>query len=209
MRYLITNKTICFLLFASFTILTSCTSLGVKAPETTEFSVPIKSETPANVGKERHVEKNSSSVAILPENLWQRLFSLYKLPTIENERIQAEINWYSKHPEYLERVQKNAAPYLFHIVNEIEKRDIPGELALLPIVESAYRPFAYSHGRAAGLWQFIPSTGLAFGLQQTWWYDGRRDVFASTNAALTYLTKLSKRFNNDWFLALTCYNACL
>lgn len=207
MRYLITNKTICFLLFASFTILTSCTSLGVKAPETTEFSVPIKSETPANVGKERHVEKNSSSVAILPENLWQRLFSLYKLPTIENERIQAEINWYSKHPEYLERVQKNASPYLFHIVNEIEKRDIPGELALLPIVESAYRPFAYSHGRAAGLWQFIPSTGRAYGLKQTWWYDGRRDVYASTNAALTYLKKLSKRFDNDWFLALAGYNA--
>ncbi|HAI96670.1 MAG TPA: lytic transglycosylase, partial [Methylococcaceae bacterium] len=103
--------------------------------------------------------------------------------------------------------QENAAPYLFHVVNEIEKRGIPGELALLPVVESAYRPFAYSHGRAAGLWQFIPSTGKAFGLKQTWWYDGRRDVYASTNAALNYLTKLSKRFNNDWLLALAGYNA--
>ena len=93
------------------------------------------------------------------------------------------------------------------IVNEIEKRGLPGELALLPIVESAYKPFAYSHGRAAGLWQFIPSTGIAYGLKQTWWYDGRRDVYASTNAALTYLTKLSKRFDDDWFLALAGYNA--
>jgi len=207
MRHLIINKTISFLLFTSFTILISCTPSQVRPPETTKFIPAIKLDTAANRSIEKHIDKKPSSATIVPENVWQRLFSLYKLPVIENERIQAEINWYSKHPEYLKRVQKNAAPYLFHIVNEIEKRGIPGELALLPIVESAYRPFAYSHGRAAGLWQFIPSTGRAFGLKQTWWYDGRRDIYASTNAALTYLTKLSKRFNNDWFLALAGYNA--
>lgn len=140
-------------------------------------------------------------------NIWPRLIALYQLPPIDNARVQAHINWYSKHPSYLARVQKNAEPYLYFIVNEIEKRNIPGELALLPVVESAFRPFAYSHGRAAGLWQFIPSTGRAFGLQQDWWYDGRRDVYSSTHAALEYLSQLSKRFNNDWLLALASYNA--
>lgn len=207
MRHLITNKTLSFILFASFTLLTSCTPLQVKPPETTRFTSTIQPDTVVSQQIEKNLETSSSSTPTLPENLWQRLFSLYQLPVIDNKRIQAEINWYSKHPDYIQRVQKNATPYLFHIVNEIEKRGIPGELALLPIVESAYRPFAYSHGRAAGLWQFIPSTGRAFGLKQTWWYDGRRDVYASTNAALTYLTKLSKRFNNDWFLALAGYNA--
>lgn len=207
MHYLITNKTIRFLLFASFSALIACTPPQLRPPEATKFNTPIKPEMAVASVVDVPLKQPTVDVPAVPVNLWQRLFSLYKLPAIDNKRVQAEINWYSKHPEYLDRVQKNATPYLFHIVNEIEKRGVPGELALLPIVESAYRPFAYSHGRAAGLWQFIPSTGEAFGLKQTWWYDGRRDVYASTNAALTYLSKLSKRFNDDWFLALAGYNA--
>lgn len=207
MRYLITNKTISFLLFASFTILISCTPIQLKPTPTAELNPSTEAQSLASSSTIEAVQKTSSSNVNLSENLWSRLFSLYQFPAIENDRIQAEIDWYSKHPDYLIRVQQNAKPYLFHIVNEIEKRGLPGELALLPIVESAYKPFAYSHGRAAGLWQFIPSTGVAYGLKQTWWYDGRRDVYASTNAALTYLTKLSKRFDDDWFLALAGYNA--
>lgn len=207
MQHLITNKMIRFFLFASFSALISCSSPSVRPPGITKFTSPANPITQAAVHGKNKISKAPTVAPVLTDSLWQRLFSLYKLPAVDNKRVQAEIDWYSKHPEYLLRIQKNATPYLFHIVNEIEKRNIPGELALLPVVESAYQPFAYSHGRAAGLWQFIPSTGEAFGLEQTWWHDGRRDVYASTGAALTYLTKLSKRFNNDWFLALAGYNA--
>jgi len=174
-------------------MLISCASQEIRPPEDKKFNSADNNA--------QHVVKG------LPADIWQRLFSLYQLPVIENDRIQAEIDHYSKHPEYFARIQKNAAPYLYYIVNEVEKHNMPGEIALLPVVESAFRPFAYSHGRAAGLWQFIPSTGKYFGLKQTWWYDGRRDVVASTDAALTYLNRLSTRFDDDWLLALAAYNA--
>ncbi len=201
MLHLITNKMIKFLLFISFFMLISCTSPEIRPPEQPEFTSTIKSSSAISSTTTKTPAVTAST------SLWLRLFSLYQFPQIQNERIQAEIAWYSKHPAHLNRIQKNAAPYLYHIVNEIEQRGIPGELALLPAIESAYRPFAYSHGRAAGLWQFIPSTGRAFGLQETWWYDGRRDVYTSTSAALRYLTQLSNRFENNWFLALAGYNA--
>jgi membrane-bound lytic murein transglycosylase D len=102
---------------------------------------------------------------------------------------------------------RRADPFLYYILEEAEKRDLPTELVLLPIVESAYQPFAYSHGRAAGIWQFIPSTGRYYGLKQNWWYDGRRDIYASTQAALNYLESLNKQFKGDWMLALAAYNS--
>ncbi len=215
MQYLITNKIIRFFLFVSFTALSSCSLLTFKPKIHAKPGTASKVEINQPASHSIYKKKAASQIAPLPtepsltskNKLWQRLFALYQLPAIDNKRIQTHINWYLKHPEYLARVQKNAEPYLYFIVNEVEKRQIPGELALLPIVESAFRPFAYSHGRAAGLWQFIPSTGRAFGLEQNWWYDGRRDVYSSTHAALTYLTKLSKRFDNDWLLALASYNA--
>src|SRR5690554_2321398 len=120
-------------------------------------------------------------------------------------RVLAQMNWYRRHPQYMDRVAKRASRYMFHVVEEIERRGLPGELALLPIVESAYDPFAYSHGRASGMWQFIPGTARHFGLENNWWYDGRRDLIASTDAALTYLTQLNRRFD-DWHLALASYN---
>jgi membrane-bound lytic murein transglycosylase D len=120
--------------------------------------------------------------------------------------VQREWEWYVAHPEYLERVQERARPYLHYILNEVQARGLPGELALLPVVESAYQPFAYSPGRASGIWQFIPSTGRHFGLKQTWWYDGRRDIMASTEAALDYLAQLNSEFDGDWELALAAYN---
>ncbi|PHS72153.1 MAG: lytic transglycosylase [Cycloclasticus sp.] len=207
MQYLITNKLIKFLLFVSFFMLISCSQAELRPPKDAELKSIEPLKTVSAVNTDTDLAEAMPSIAKEEINLWQRLFSLYQLPAIENKRVQAEINWYKNHPEYLQRVQKNAVPYLYFVVSEIEKRGIPGELALLPIVESAYRPFAYSHGRAAGLWQFIPSTGKYFGLEQNWWYDGRRDVYASTHAALKYLTQLSKRFDNDWLLALASYNA--
>lgn len=126
---------------------------------------------------------------------------------IDNPRIQAQVDWYTRNQEYLDRAFNRSARYLYHVVNEIEKRKLPMELALLPFVESAYDPFAYSHGRASGLWQFIPGTGRMYGLHQNWWYDGRRDVLASTKSALDYLDYLNRLFDGDWLHALASYNS--
>ncbi len=142
-----------------------------------------------------------------PDDLWARMRHRFDMQPVVNQRVAAELAYYSRHPRYMDRVAERATPYLYHIVSELEARDMPAELALLPIVESAYQPFAYSHGRAAGIWQFIPGTGRHFGLKQTWWYDGRRDVIASTEAALTYLESLHQLFDDDWELALAAYNA--
>ncbi len=125
----------------------------------------------------------------------------------QTSRIDVQLKWFANNPDYLERVNKRGSRYLYHIVGEIEKRDIPMEFALLPIVESAYDPFAYSHGRASGIWQFIPATGAFMGLQRDWWYDGRRDIVASTDAALNLLERLHSRLGNDWLLALAAYNS--
>jgi len=145
--------------------------------------------------------------AVAHVTVWDRLFSLYALPEIDNDRVEHEVQRYLKHPEYLAKIQRRAAPYLHYIVEEIESKQIPGELALLPVVESAFIPKALSKSKASGLWQFMPATGRLFGLKQNWWYDGRRDVHTSTKAATSYLKQLSKSFDGDWFLALASYNA--
>ena len=121
--------------------------------------------------------------------------------------VKQELAWFAKYPDYMQRVMRRADPFLYYILEEAEKRNLPTELVLLPIVESAYQPFAYSHGRAAGIWQFIPSTGRSYGLKQNWWYDGRRDIYASTQAALNFLENLNKLFKGDWMLALAAYNS--
>lgn len=142
------------------------------------------------------------------DDLWVRLRAGYGLDlAIENDRIRVQRDWYARHPQYFTRVTTRSERYLHYIIEQAEARDMPLELALLPIVESAFDPFAYSHGRAAGPWQFIPSTGDYFGMQRTWWEDQRRDILKSTNAALDYLQKLSNRFDGDWLLALASYNA--
>ncbi len=125
----------------------------------------------------------------------------------DNQRIKVQRDWYSRNQAYITRVLTRAEPYIYHILDETVERNLPSELALLPIVESAFDPFAYSHGRAAGIWQFIPGTGKAYGLKQTWWYEGRRDPVASTEAALNYLERLNKQFDGDWMLALASYNS--
>lgn len=140
-------------------------------------------------------------------NLWDRVRDGFGITPQINRRIQQEIEWYAKHPAYLAKVSERAEKYLHFVVEEIEKRNMPMELALLPIVESAFDPFAYSTGQAAGMWQVIPGTGTMLGLKQNWWYDGRRDVMASTEAALTYLEQLYRQVGDDWLLALAAYNS--
>ncbi len=140
-------------------------------------------------------------------DLWDKIVALYQFPTIRNKRIEAEKKWFLRNPDYFYRVSKRAEPFLYLIVEQIQQRNLPGELALIPIIESAFQPYAYSPSRAAGIWQFVPQTGKHFGLKQNWWYDGRRDIFAATHAALDYLQQLYQRFDNDWLLALAAYNS--
>lgn len=123
-----------------------------------------------------------------------------------NDRISKHTSWYSQHSGYLQQVAERARPYLYHIVSQLSANHLPAELALLPIVESAYQPTALSPKSAAGLWQFIPSTGLDFDLSQNEHYDARLDIEASTQAAIRFLTQLKNHFNGDWLLALAAYN---
>ena len=142
------------------------------------------------------------------DNVWTRLVDNFALPECSgHESALKWADWYADHDEYMARVMKRAQPWIYFIAEELEARGMPGELALLPVVESAYDPFAYSSGRALGTWQFIASTGKQYGLRQDWWYDGRRDVWASTHAALDYLEHLNKKFDGDWLLALAGYNS--
>jgi membrane-bound lytic murein transglycosylase D len=124
----------------------------------------------------------------------------------DHHAVDLELHWYAANPEYLQRAFGRADLYLYHIVTELERRGMPLELALLPVVESAFEPYAYSRARASGLWQFIPGTGSKYGLKQDWWYDGRRDIVESTRAALDYLQSLHDEFNGDWLLAIAAYN---
>jgi membrane-bound lytic murein transglycosylase D len=140
-----------------------------------------------------------------PSDLWQRLRQGFAIPDLDNKLVQQHMAYYAARPEYLQRVFDRSRLYLYHIVEEIEKRGLPTELALLPMVESAFNPMAYSRAHASGLWQFIPGTGRRFELKQNWWYDGRRDIVDSTTAALDYLTKLYE-MHGDWQLALASYN---
>lgn len=142
-----------------------------------------------------------------PSDLWERLRRGFAMPDVEHPRIDSHLAFYARHPDYMARVAVRAERYLYYIVAELERRELPLELALLPIVESAYDPYAYSHGRAAGLWQFIPGTARMYGLQQDWWHDQRRDVKESTRAALDFLEDLAAAFDGDWMLALAGYNA--
>ena len=150
----------------------------------------------------------SPEAAVVEKDLWAKLRSGFALNhDVDNERVRDQLNWYASHPGYIDRVVERGSRYLYYILKQTEKRGLPAEYALLPVVESAFDPFAYSHGRAAGLWQFIPSTGKHFGLRQSWWHDERRDVVAATDAALTYLERLANRFDGDHTLALAAYNS--
>ena len=139
-------------------------------------------------------------------SIWTRINNGYKMKEKPSRRIRNFEKWYSKRPEYFQRMLERSEKYLFYVVGEVEKRNMPMEIALLPMIESAYNPIATSRQKAAGMWQFIPSTGKIYGLEQNWWVDDRRSVINATNAALNYLEKLHKEFGT-WELALASYNA--
>jgi membrane-bound lytic murein transglycosylase D len=159
---------------------------------------------------ERQVLADANTVAKLDrtqptDDLWQRLRRGFAMPDIRSPLVDERTRWYVANQDYLQRVFERSRRYLFHIVEQLQKRNLPTELALVPMFESAFNPMAYSRSHASGLWQFIPGTGKRYDLQQNMWYDGRRDVVASTNAALDYLQDLYE-MHGHWHLALASYN---
>jgi membrane-bound lytic murein transglycosylase D len=140
------------------------------------------------------------------DDLFDRMRAGFAFDEVQEPAIDQQLAWFKNNPDYLERCFQRGQRYMYHVITEVESRGMPLEFALLPVVESAYEPFAYSVSNAAGLWQFIPGTGVRFGLKQNWWYDGRRDVIESTRAALDYLQALHDQFDGDWLLAIAAYN---
>jgi membrane-bound lytic murein transglycosylase D len=149
--------------------------------------------------------EDPEDVPLADPDLWHRIRVGFSLEPLDSALVHEHEAWYSSRPEYIKRFVGRGSLYLHHIVEQVEKRKMPMEIALLPVVESAFTPRAYSTAKASGLWQFIPSTGKNYGLKQDWWQDNRRDVIAATDAALNYLQRLHDMFNS-WELALAAYN---
>jgi len=183
------------------------TENAVTAPKPTATEPAVdKSPPPSAEAKTENPEADTPPVK-QHADLWGRIRAGFSMKKLDNSRVALHERWFASNPAYMERMTERAKLYLYHIAEEVEKRGIPMEIALLPAIESAYKPYAYSRARASGLWQFIPSTGRLYGLKMNWWYDGRRDVLASTQAALDYLEKLYSDFDGNWHLALAAYNA--
>ncbi|HWJ04676.1 MAG TPA: LysM peptidoglycan-binding domain-containing protein [Steroidobacteraceae bacterium] len=202
--------------FACVPLLATALLAGCATTDSTYSSLPPAPEHPAD---RPALDRNTvtipgpglaHTVPHLPpdqyEDILDRIRDGYALPDVQHFAVDREVELYRSRPDFLDRTFKRGSRYLHYIVTEIEKRGMPLELALLPVVESAFNPVAYSRSRASGLWQFIPSSGKHYGLEQDWWIDERRDVIEATQAALSYLQYLNTYFGGDWFLAIAAYN---
>ena len=175
-------------------------------PQTTQSAEPAPASEPQVV---MYSEPEPEPEAELPPpaDLWDRIRRELTWQSIHNGQVARMRDGFLGQHDYLDVIAERAALYLYYIVREVEQRDMPMEIALLPLVESTLNPFAYSSARAAGLWQIMPATGKHLGLERDWWYDGRRDLRDSTRVALDYLESLHGEFNGDWLLALAAYNS--
>ena len=182
--------------FPLLALLTPSTSLSVSTPED---ALTVHELRPAPQ------LPNTIDLTAPTDDLWVRIRNGFSMPNLNDDMVLYHQQWFQSHPDYLRRVVDRSRRYMHHIVEELEKRGMPTELALLPMVESSFNPMAYSRAHASGLWQFIPATGKRFNLEQNWWHDQRRDIVASTSAALDYLQQIYE-MNGDWQLALASYN---
>ena len=205
-------------LFTLSLVLFSLSACNLLKPQSTTDTSGLTDSLPDFESDEYHLEQRANLEDKIVEevnkvteieyvDIWARIRSGYGLPTVSNAKVDAHLKWYANNQTHLDRVTERSQRYLHYVVSEMESNNMPLELALLPMIESTYNPFAYSRAKAAGIWQFVSGTGKSFGLKQNWWYDGRRDVVASTDAAIRYLQRLHAMFDNDWLLALAAYNS--
>jgi membrane-bound lytic murein transglycosylase D len=183
---------------------------NVPAVQTTDAAAIPASAATADAAPSAPAGEATQVAGLTPAqyaDLFDRMRAGFRLEDqSEHGEVGQQLHWYATNPDYLQRAFGRADLYLYQIITELERRNMPLEIALLPVVESAFEPYAYSRARASGLWQFIPGTGSRYGLKQDWWYDGRRDIVESTRAALDYLQALHDEFNGDWLLAIGAYN---
>ncbi len=191
-------------LFYSFSVLAETNLAGVEIEYINEPD--LLSDPVQDLLADMNAAHESATDDTTDNDLWARIKDGYELPDVKSPYTSTHEEWYSTRPDYIQRMMERSQRYLFHIVEEVQKRGMPTEIALLPMIESAFNPQAYSRSKASGIWQFVPATGKHFGLQQNWWVDNRRDVTAATDAALDYLQKLHGMFGS-WDLALAAYNA--
>ncbi len=193
---------------AALLLLLGCqTTVPTALPEPVDTGVAAATIAPEPVIPYAEGDLIAPGVHLPEPSLWADMVEGFQLDRYtDQKRVQQELRWLKRHPTYLYNMRDRLGRHLAYIHAQVEARGLPSELALLPIVESALDPYAFSHGGAAGLWQFIPATAKRFGLERNWWYEGRRDPVAATDAALDYLEYLYKRFD-DWYLALAGYNA--
>lgn len=189
----------------------SASSSSLAATETTatekDAATPAATESASSSAPPNWVTIESTVVSMGEQDLLDRIRSGFVLKDTVEERVDREVEWFATRPDYMDRTFRRGERYLYYIVSELEARKMPLELALLPVVESAFNPTALSRAKASGLWQFIPSTGKRFGLKQNNYYDGRRDIVESTRAALDYFEFLAQEFDGDWYLAIAAYNS--
>ncbi|MBV7315065.1 LysM peptidoglycan-binding domain-containing protein [Shewanella sp. NIFS-20-20] len=187
-------------LVGGIALLTGCQTL-----DSTEATTP-KTEVTLTPPVIPEILPEPAPAPVVITDVWQRIRLQLEMPIPDKKLVNQYRDWYIKHPQHLARISERAAPFMYLIVEQLEQRDLPMELALLPIVESAFDPFAYSHGAASGLWQFTSPMAKHFGLSMNWWYDGRRDVPAATTAALDMLEYLYGKTNQNWLYAIAAYN---